>query len=57
MVLTINESDPFHTMAVGRYQQCLVDASVTGKGKRKMDDVAPHAGNANFIISNVSILG
>ena len=55
--ITINEANPPHTMAVGRYQQCLSDASVTDKGKRKMYDVAAHAGNDNFIISNVSILG
>ncbi|PWA72505.1 3-isopropylmalate dehydrogenase 2 [Artemisia annua] len=45
--ITINEPDPLHTMAAGRYQQCLSDASVTDKGKRKMDDVAARAVGTN----------
>lgn len=49
--ITINEMDSLNTMAVGRYLQCLLDASVTRKGKRKMENVAVHAGNAKFIIS------
>lgn len=48
--ITINEPDPDRPSATRCLQQVMVPADITGKGKRKMDEISGLPGNNRWFL-------
>lgn len=50
--ITINEPEPLHVRASYRFREASLEASVSGKGKRKMDAILTDPSTAAYVMSD-----